>query len=230
MAGSDPPWSWPRPHAPRIRQTTKKRTTRHKTAKTDWCLSQCSYDPESKPKSVDPLRIIHLQLLPMHSHVAWLQHDDPDHPGSRLVLLEGGNSSSSSGASSSRRSTSRFSHCGMMARSTPSRCKIVDQFDSQQTVTMARMLCVCRTRQTSCSDDRGYRGTQWRGWFACTSKENYLRGYYENAMSYCGRHRIYLQPTRKTVFRNTPIHECTKNKWPLNRRDGSFIGSSDTIM
>ena len=33
MAGSDPPWSWPRPHAPRIRQTTKKRTTQHKTAK-----------------------------------------------------------------------------------------------------------------------------------------------------------------------------------------------------
>ena len=46
-------------------------------------------------------------------------------------------------------------------------------------------------------------------------------------MSYCGRHRIYLQPTCRTVFRNAPLHECTKNKWSLNRRDGSFIGKSN---
>ena len=117
MAGSDPLWSWPHPHATRIRKTTNKKTTQHKRTKTAWCLSQCSYDPESKPKSVHPLRIIHPQLFPMHYHVAWLQHDDLDHWGS-CVLLEGGNPSSSSGASSSRRSTSRFPCHGAMARST----------------------------------------------------------------------------------------------------------------
>ena len=36
-----------------------------------------------------------------------------------------------------------------------------------------------------------------------------------------------LQPTRYTVFRYEPVHECTKNKWPLDRRDSSFIGNSD---
>ena len=43
----------------------------------------------------------------------------------------------------------------------------------------------------------------------------------------CNRHRIYLQPTRYTVFHYAQIHECKKDKWPLNRRDVSFIGNSD---